>query len=122
MHLRGEGSALRDGLTACPGRPEGRDLLRVQGGGCIWYFVADADVGCDSGTGSNSDVTAVPVAVAAASASAAAFVVPSSYEHGWWRPSMCAGGRGGPRGGQLVGWEPASLAGPVFYFYFFTAT
>ena len=25
---------------------------------------------------------------------------------------MCAGGRGGPRGGQLVGWEPASLAGP----------
>ena len=90
-----------EGWTYCvSSRHEGRDLLRVQGGGCIWCFVADADVGSDSGTGSDSDVTAV-----------AAFVVPSSYEHGWWRPSMCAGDRGGPRGGQLVGWEPASLAG-----------
>ena len=91
-------------------RPEGRDLLRVQGGCCIWCFVADTDVGSYSGTGSDSDVTAVAVAASAAATSAAASVVPSSYEHGWWGPIMCAGSRGGPRGGQLVGWEQASLA------------
>ena len=46
-------------------------------------------------------LVAVAVAVAALVASVAAFVVPSSYEHvrGRWRPSMCAGGRGGPRVG-----------------------
>ena len=61
-----------EGWTYCVfSRPEGRDLLRVHGGGCIWCFVADANVGSDSGTCSDSDVTAVVVAASAASASAA---------------------------------------------------